>query len=75
MDELVDVYLGWVDACVTLRQAYERWHSAARRERRMAYGAYVAALEREGRAAVCYRQLVSRFSATVDLAPGEPVAS
>jgi hypothetical protein len=58
MERMLDAYVGWREECGTLRSAYGRWHGAVRRERRLAFAAYLAALDREERAAAVYHELV-----------------
>jgi hypothetical protein len=65
IDQLVDVYLGWREECVAVHECYRRWCVSAFVDRRLAYSAYAAALDREESAARCYRQLAERISATL----------
>jgi hypothetical protein len=63
VDELIDAYVGWREECGALRLSYGRWHASVRRERRLAFAAYVAALDREERAATVYRSFLDRAAA------------
>lgn len=56
IDELMDVYLGWREACVEAQAAYRRWSHAVTGDRALTHAAFTAALDREASAADCYRQ-------------------
>ena len=60
IDELMDVYVEWREACIALRKAYERWSSVRVAERKLAYAAYGAALDFEERASAVYADRVSQ---------------
>jgi hypothetical protein len=62
IDRLMDEYVCWREECSAVAAAYARWDQATREEQPLAFGAYVAALDREERAAAVYRQLVDRFA-------------
>lgn len=85
VDALLDTYGEWREECEEVERAYERWTGSERAERRFAYAAYRAALDREEKAAAVYQvtaaELVGaarephRGRATAladDAAPGEP---
>ena len=54
VDALLESYLAWREGCDAVWQAYERSVDATRQERRLAHAAYLAALDREERAAGIY---------------------
>jgi hypothetical protein len=58
IDVMVDVYVDWREECVALRKAYERWSSVRVAERKLAFAAYRAALDREDRASAAYADIV-----------------
>jgi hypothetical protein len=60
----MDEYVSWREECSNVAASYARWSQASRREQALAFGAYVAALDREERAAAVYGQLTDRFAAT-----------
>ncbi|MEA2146048.1 MAG: hypothetical protein QOG59_1635 [Solirubrobacteraceae bacterium] len=66
IDELLEGYVSWREACGAVWRAYERWIGCDRGERALAYAAYLAALDGEERAARTYAhhtERVARFSA------------
>lgn len=78
VDEAMDGYVEWREECVRVWDAYHRWLSAVRPDAALASRAYVAALDREERAAQVYAGLISRLDrlaatsrrpATADPAP------
>jgi hypothetical protein len=56
IDELLEGYVSWREACQAVWLAYERWIGSDRGERALAYATYLAALDREERAARTYAQ-------------------
>lgn len=58
-DRAFQHYLDWRDEISTLERAYDRWVRAPRGERAFAYAGYMAALDREEHAAVCYEAAMS----------------
>lgn len=65
IDELLEGYVCWREACQAVSRAYERWIGSDRGERALAYAAYLAALDGEERAAGTYAHhtaRVARFS-------------
>jgi hypothetical protein len=60
VDELIDEYVAWREERTAVSGAYDLWRGSPRGERRLAFAAYVAALDREERAAALYRGLVER---------------
>jgi hypothetical protein len=53
-------YASWREASDRVAEAYRSWTAAPRSERFLAHAAYMAALEREERAAGAYQELVER---------------
>lgn len=62
VDELVDAYVEWREECLVLAGAYERWSSEANRDRRLAFAAYRAALDREQQACSVYESRCNRVA-------------
>ena len=63
IDELLESYVSWREECHGVRLAYRRWIGSERAEGRLAYAGYVAALDREERAAGAYAGHIERFLA------------
>jgi hypothetical protein len=63
IDELLECYVSWREECHGVRLAYRRWIDSERAEGRLAYAGYVAALDREERAARAYAGHIERFLA------------
>jgi hypothetical protein len=61
IDELLQCYVSWREECHGVRLAYRRWADSAPAEGRLAYAGYVAALDREERAAQAYADHLERF--------------
>jgi hypothetical protein len=77
LDEALDRYVAWREECNLVRDAYERWMLASGTDAASAFADYQAALDREGRIAEVYGNLMAR----VVIPPGtrreptqEPVA-
>jgi hypothetical protein len=65
-DEFVEGYICWREECVAVESAYEQWRGIERRDRPVAYAAYLAALDREEHAALVFRDCAERvFGATM----------
>jgi hypothetical protein len=65
IDELLEGYISWREACQAVWRAYEQWSASDREERALAYAAYLASLDGEERAARTYANhtaRVARFS-------------
>jgi hypothetical protein len=62
VDALIDAYVSWREESSAVAMAYEYWSIAARADRRLAYSGYVAALDREEKAATMYRGLVEQIA-------------
>jgi hypothetical protein len=58
VDDLVDDYVSWREACAAVDETYENWRRAGRQDRALAFADYVAALNCEERAAIVYQQAV-----------------
>jgi hypothetical protein len=63
-DALADGYATWQEESGAVAESYRSWNCADRADRWLAYAAYLAALEREERAASAYRDLVEQVQAT-----------
>jgi hypothetical protein len=64
-DAVDDGYATWQVESGAVAESYRSWTCADRRDERwLAYAAYVAALDREERAARAYRHLVEQIQAT-----------
>jgi hypothetical protein len=61
IDALLERYVSWREECITVRETYRRWTSAQCSESRLAYGAYLAALDREEHAARSYAFQIGRL--------------
>jgi hypothetical protein len=61
IDELLQCYVSWREECHGVRLAYRRWADSEPAEGRLAYAGYVAALDREERAAQAYADHLERF--------------
>lgn len=57
----MDSYVEWREESETVEAAYERWSESERPQRRLAYAAYRAALDREEKAAAAYRVASARL--------------
>jgi hypothetical protein len=55
-------YAGWREESTAVRAAYERWRDADRDVKAFTWEAYLAALDREERAADEYREHADRFA-------------
>jgi hypothetical protein len=62
VDGLLEGYVSWREECREVWRAYERMTVCERRDRRVAYAAYLAALDREEHAAREYRHRVKRVT-------------
>ena len=60
VDELIDAYVDWREACDRVNEAYRSWALATGQDDRAGFGMYVAALDAEERAAAAYAALVRR---------------
>jgi hypothetical protein len=62
VDQMIDDYVSWREACVEVASSYERWRVAPRREEVLTFSVYLAALDGEERAAIAYQQAVARVA-------------
>ena len=62
IDDTVDAYLEWREHSAAVEDAYRRWTIATSSESRVAFAAYVAALDREEQASFFYAGMVGRAS-------------
>ena len=60
VDEAIERYVDWREACATVRHAYEHWACAPKAERPLSFAAYRAALDQEEAAATLYGAVVNR---------------
>jgi hypothetical protein len=58
VDQLVEAYIDWREACARVNDAYRSWASEIGPCRGVAFGLYMAALDAEERAAEVYGGLV-----------------
>jgi hypothetical protein len=60
--EFVRCYARWREECAAVRESFEVWTNAEPHAEPLAHAAYVAALDREERAADVYRECAERFA-------------
>jgi hypothetical protein len=60
VDGLIDAYVSWREACLQVKDAYGFWATERGQGATSAFGRYMAALDREERAAEVYAGLVGR---------------
>jgi hypothetical protein len=60
VDDMMDDYVSWRDACVAVAVSYDNWKCSTRWDRMLAFSVYVAALDREEQAATAYQRAVAR---------------
>ena len=63
VDRLLEAYLGWREACLHVSDAYASWVGQRGTRATLAFGSYLAALDREESAAEAYAGLVRRARA------------
>jgi hypothetical protein len=63
VEDYVDSWVWWREACEDVRSAYERWGSCDESERGHAFASYRAALDREDQAALVHSVWTDRLSA------------
>jgi hypothetical protein len=61
LDEMIDVYVSWREESAAVAASYENWNRATAADKALAFSAYVAALDREARAAADYQRLVEQI--------------
>lgn len=62
VDALIDEYVGWREECAAVTGAYKDWTAAEPGDGKLAHSAYVAAVDREEKAATTYRGLVAQIA-------------
>src|SRR3954462_7294702 len=62
VDDAIDAYVDWHEACVAVSDAYQRWAQACFADLRLAFGGYRAALDREERASRVYASLITQIA-------------
>ena len=60
IDEMLERYISWREACAAVRMAYQQWADSDWRRRGLAYAGYLTALDREEWAARTYADHVER---------------
>ncbi|MEA2161740.1 MAG: hypothetical protein QOD66_4120 [Solirubrobacteraceae bacterium] len=75
VDGLIEAYVSWREACLQVKDAYVSWASETGLGATSAFGRYMAALDREERAAEVYARLVRRVGqfASSRRRPAEPL--
>lgn len=63
VDELMQDYVTWREACAAVATAYESSKSAERQNRQIAFDVYTEALDGEEQAASAYQRSVARVAA------------
>lgn len=61
VDDAIDAYVDWREACLALSDAYRRWAHACSADAGLAFSDYRATLDREERASRAYESLVTRI--------------
>lgn len=62
VDAMIECYVSWREECVAVALAYENWGRAQRRDKTLAFSAYLASLDREEQAAASYRRFVEQIA-------------
>ena len=62
VDAAMDRYLAWREESMRVDTAYANWRRAPSGDRTLLYAAYLAALDREERAATDYRRMIDRVA-------------
>jgi hypothetical protein len=62
LDALICVYVSWREECAAVTRAYQDWTAAQAGDGKLAHAAYVAALDREEKAATMYGGLVAQIA-------------
>jgi hypothetical protein len=63
VDQLLQSYLSWHEACESVRTAYRRWVESAPHKRDLEFATYRVALDLEERAAMIYSERFERAKA------------
>jgi hypothetical protein len=72
VDEVIESYVCWREACAGVVFAYDRWQTARYGERKLHGAAHGAALDREQHAALMYAQAIARLAARQPLEAHAP---
>jgi hypothetical protein len=64
LDDMVDDYVSWREACAMVSAAYVHWSRAGRDDQKLAFSEYAAALNCEEEAATAYQRAVERVAAS-----------
>ena len=75
VDRLMEAYVRWREACLQVNEAYACWTSERGIRATVAFGSYMAALDREGDAADAYAALVLQTREVVSGGHDPSVAS
>ena len=67
VDDAIDAYVDWREACLAVSDAYQRWAQACSADAGLAFGDYRATLDREERASRVYASRVTQIA--TDRAP------
>jgi hypothetical protein len=62
VDEMMDDYVSWREACAAVAVSYENWRCSDRQDKKLAFSLYVAALDREELAAAAYQRSVAQVA-------------
>jgi hypothetical protein len=62
VDEMMDDYVSWREACAAVALSYENWECSEPRDMKLAFGVYVAALDGEEQAATAYQRAVAQVA-------------
>ncbi len=62
VDDMMDDYVSWREACTAVAVSYENWKCSDRTDKKLAFSVYVAALDREEQAAAAYHRAVVRVA-------------
>jgi hypothetical protein len=63
VDEAIERYVDWREACAVVSDTYARWSRAPGHERPLSFAAYRAALDQEESAATLYGAVVDEIAA------------
>jgi hypothetical protein len=63
VDEFLDTWISWREACGDVRAAYRRWIQSDAEQRELAFAGYRAALDREDQAARVHSSRTERLRA------------
>jgi hypothetical protein len=68
VDEAIEAYVAWREACIWLNDAYLAWSRQRGCNAHVTFGGYTAALDHEERTAACYAGVLQRISAVLGYA-------